>query len=76
MKLYNVDIYLNDGTVCRDSCLPSITKARQRAEGCGNTARKAIIYRRYENLRQVPVAMHVRDTNGNGMRWFKATCGD
>lgn len=51
----------------------TITAARRYAEGYGSTARRCEIALANKSLTKFTViAAHVRDTNGDGLRWFKA----
>lgn len=47
----------------------TITEARRWAESFGTTADRCVIATRSGRV----VAEHVRDTNGDGTRWFRAT---
>lgn len=50
----------------------TITEARQWAESYGTTADQCVI----RNRRGDVVAVHMRDHNDNGLRWFKGTIGN
>lgn len=51
----------------------SITEARRYAESFGSTARRCeILLANATLLKFTVIAAHVRDTNGDGLRWFKA----
>lgn len=47
----------------------TITEARRWAEQHGTAANRCVI----KNLKGMPSGLHVRDTGGNGSRWFKAS---
>lgn len=49
----------------------TITEARRWAESFGDTYAECYIYTRTGKC----VAIHERDRNGNGRRWFKAYAG-
>jgi hypothetical protein len=54
----------------------TITAAREWAESLGDTAAQVAIYRvntRGRIINERAAALHVRDTAGNGRRWFKGS---
>lgn len=61
--LYGSSISNHPGIEC-----DTIREARDYAESYGNTADSCVIER---NGREV--ARHMRDTSGNGLRWYRAT---
>lgn len=68
---YIAQIFTNGGI--RNIPCATITAARAAAEEYGSTATSCSILK--TNVRggaYKQVARHVRDTNGDGLRWFKA----
>jgi hypothetical protein len=65
----NAEIY-HEGAWLASARFTTITAAREWAEGFGTLADKCVILKAGRL-----VAMHCRDPNGGGTRWFKADTG-
>jgi hypothetical protein len=62
------ELFGNAWTIGPSETFATITEARSWAESYGTTADSCAIYRAGRL-----VGRHVRDTAGNGMRWYRAT---
>ena len=67
-RTYTAEISGSSWSVGPTADFQTITAARKWAESYGNTADQCVIHDRKGEL----VAVHCRDQNGDGMRWYKA----
>lgn len=68
---YVAQIHMNDGYVFNRN-FATITECRNFAEEYGHSASSCSILRKTRAAPYPCIARHVRDTNGDGLRWFKA----
>lgn len=73
MPRYVADLYADNFCIAPGREFNAIREARRWAEAHGATADKLIVRRPRRGAPDAIIACHMRDRNGNGLRWFRAT---